>query len=116
MFSCHVCFHVKANLELNKKVLTADLICMLEERLPANKTPRLKQKIERFFLTGATRIDLIAKCIDLDNEIVKFDFDIANLNETINVITSLRHSGGKNQEIQFIPNIIVIILASITFT
>lgn len=46
---------------MNKEGLAEDLVCMLYERsLPRNKA-RLQELIERFFIAGAARIDLIAK-------------------------------------------------------
>ncbi|KAL9982789.1 hypothetical protein ACROYT_G004894 [Oculina patagonica] len=81
---------MKANLEMNKEGLAADLVCMLEVRsLPQNKA-KFQEQIESFFIAGAARIDLIAKVIDLDNDIGGFNFDIANLEETSNAIGNLR--------------------------
>ncbi|KAJ7391108.1 hypothetical protein OS493_020133 [Desmophyllum pertusum] len=54
--------------------------------------PKLEQQIANFFIVGATRIDLIAKIVDLDNDIGGFNFDIANLEKTANEIESLRNS------------------------
>ncbi|KAL9982961.1 hypothetical protein ACROYT_G005076 [Oculina patagonica] len=84
---------MKANLEMNKEGLAADLVCMLEERsLPRNKA-KFQEQIERFFIAGAARIDLIAKVIDLDNQIGGHNFDIPNLEETSNAIESLGETG-----------------------
>lgn len=86
----------KANLEMNKEGLAADLVCMLDERsLPRNKA-RLQELIERFFIAGAARIDLIAKVIDLDNDIGGYNFDIANLKETKKEIESISKARGKS--------------------
>ncbi|KAJ7390685.1 hypothetical protein OS493_023397 [Desmophyllum pertusum] len=83
---------MKANLEMNKEALAADLVCMLDERsLPRDKA-KFEQQIENFFIDGAARIDLIAKIIDLDNDIGGLNFDIPNLEETANDIESLRKS------------------------
>ena len=88
---------LKANLEMNKEGLAADLVCMLDERsLPRNKA-RLQELIERFFIAGAARIDLIAKVIDLDNDIGGYKFDIANLQETANEIENIGKSRGKGE-------------------
>lgn len=85
----------KANLEMNKEGLAADLVCMLDERsLPRDKA-KFEEQIAWFFIAGAARIDLIAKVIDLDNDIGGYNFDIANLEETSNNIQSLMKSGGK---------------------
>ena len=87
----------KANLEMNKEGLAADLVCMLDERsLPRNKA-RLQELIERFFIAGAARIDLIAKVIDLDNDIGGYNFDIANLKETAKEIESISKARGKSE-------------------
>jgi len=86
----------KANLEFNKEGLAADLVCLLEERsLPRNRA-KFQEQIERFFIAGAARIDLIAKVIDLDNAIGGYNFDIPNLEETSNILQSLSQTGGKN--------------------
>lgn len=80
---------------MNKEELTADLVCMLEERLAPSKVATLKKDIERFFIAGAARIDLIANVIDLDNDISGQNFDISNLEGTENELESLRNIGGK---------------------
>ena len=93
----YVYYFLKANLEMNNEGLAADLVCMLDERsLPRNKA-RLQELIERFFIAGAARIDLIAKVIDLDNDIGGYIFDIANLKETVNEIDSFRNARGKSK-------------------
>ncbi|XP_078383070.1 uncharacterized protein LOC144665665 [Oculina patagonica] len=85
---------MKANLELNKEGLAADLVCLLEERLAAHQTARFKEEIERFFINGATRIDLISRIMDLDNDIGTYNFDISNLRETANQIRTIGKSKG----------------------
>ena len=80
---------------MNKKGLAADLICMLEERLPPHQTAKFKEQIERLFINGATRIDLIAKIMDLDNDIGTYNFDIQNLRETARQIKTIGKSKGK---------------------
>ena len=81
---------------MNKEGLTADLVCMLEERsLPRNKA-KFEEQIKRFFIAGSARIDLIAKVIDLDNEIGGNNFDISNLNDTSNAIETLGKTPGNN--------------------
>ena len=87
----------KANLEMNKEGLAADLVCMLDERSLPRNTARLQELIERFFIAGAARIDLIAKVIDLDNDIGGYVFDIANLRETANEIESISNARGKSK-------------------
>ena len=88
-------FAQKANLEINKEGLKADLVCMLEERLlPRNKAD-FEAAVEGFFIAGAARIDLIAKVIDLDNEMGRFNFDIPLLENTAREIESLGNSPGR---------------------
>ena len=80
---------------MNKEGLAADLVCMLDERgLPRDTAP-LKKLIESFFIAGGARIDLIAKIIDIDNDIGTFNFDINNLEETANAMESLSNSPSK---------------------
>ena len=81
---------------MNKEGITADLMCMIEKRSLPRNVAKFKEQIERFFIAGGARIDLIAKVIDLDNTIGGYSFDIPNLEETTNEIESLRNSGGKN--------------------
>ena len=90
----HFTLTPKANLEMNKEGLTADLVCMIEERSLPRNVAKFKEQIESFFIAGAARIDLIAKVIDLDNEIGGYNFDILNLEETQNQMESL----GKTSE------------------
>ncbi|CAH3128096.1 unnamed protein product, partial [Pocillopora meandrina] len=84
---------MQANLEMNKEGLAADLVCLLDERSKPRNSAKFQEQIERFFIAGAARIDLIAKVMDLDNEIGGHNFDILNLEETANEIESLRSSG-----------------------
>lgn len=55
---------------------------------------QLKQYMEQFFISGSTRIDLIGKCIDLDNEIGGYNFDIPLLEETQLSLTSAKQPQG----------------------
>lgn len=80
---------------MNKEGLTADLVCMVEERSLPRNVAKFQEQIERFFIAGAARIDLIAKVIDLDNQIGGYNFDIPNLQETANELQSLENIGGK---------------------
>ena len=82
---------------MNKEALTADLVCMIEERSLPRNLAKFREQIERFFMAGGARIDLIAKVIDLDNAVGGYNFDIPNLEQTSNEIESLRNSGGKDQ-------------------
>lgn len=82
-------------MEMNKEGLAADLVCMVEERSLPRNVAKFQEQIERFFIAGAARIDLIAKVIDLDNQIGGYNFDIPNLQETANELQSLENIGGK---------------------
>ena len=84
----------KANLEMNREGIAADLVCMLEEASPPDNA-KFEAQIANFFIAGSARIDLIAKVMDLDNDIQGFDFDILNLEETVNEIESIGNSPGK---------------------
>ena len=80
MFNVNVL--LKANLEKNKVELAAQLVCLLDIASREQDVARLKQLIEQFFSYGAARIDLIGKCMDLDNEIGGYNFDIPLLEES----------------------------------
>ncbi|XP_078381574.1 uncharacterized protein LOC144664346 isoform X2 [Oculina patagonica] len=83
---------MKADLEMKKEGLAAGLVCLLQERaLPRHKAP-LEELIANFFIAGSARIDLIAKIIDIDNDIGTFNFDINNLEETANAMESVSNS------------------------
>ena len=84
----------KANLEMNKERLVTDLVCLLDERSKPRNRARFQEQMERFFIAGAARINLIAKVMDLDNEIGGHKFDISNLEETANETES--NSSGKD--------------------
>ena len=81
---------------MSNEGLTADLVCLLEGRLPEHKTAKLKEQIELFFIAGSARIDLIAKVVDLDNDIGGLNFNIPNLEDTENTLQSLSNIEGKN--------------------
>ncbi|KXJ15149.1 hypothetical protein AC249_AIPGENE11276 [Exaiptasia diaphana] len=87
---------MQANLDMNKEGLTADLVCLLTGRLPEHHSglAEFNEQIERFFIAGSARIDLIAKVIDLDNDIGGHNFNIPNLEETASKIENLRNSEG----------------------
>ena len=81
---------------MNKEGLAKDLVCMLDERLLPSDTAAFKELIANFFIAGAARIDLIAKIIDIDNDIGTYDYDITNLEETANALESINNSPGKH--------------------
>ena len=86
----------KAELEINKEALLADLVCLLDVDLPEHKTAEFKKEIEKFFIDGGTRIDLIAQVMELDNNIGTYNYDIANLRETQKQIKAVNKAKGKN--------------------
>ena len=67
-------------------------------------TPDLKTSLVQtsygviiFFITGTARIDLIAKVMDLDNDIGGYNFDIPLLEKTQKAITEVGKATGTNQ-------------------
>ena len=58
---------------------------------------QLKQYIEQFFISDASRIDLIGKIIDLDNEIGEYNFDIPLLEETQQSLASAKQPQGRTR-------------------
>lgn len=95
---------------MNKEGLSADLACLLEQRSLTVDKAKYQEHIEQFFIAGAARIDLIAKVIDLDNDIGGYIFDINNLRETSKEISSLANSDSKNN-----PNLLGMLAYSIFF-
>ncbi|KAL9958424.1 hypothetical protein ACROYT_G035436 [Oculina patagonica] len=85
---------MQANLEINKESLTAQLVCLLDVNSREQDVAQLKQYIEQFFISGASRIDLIGKIIDLDNEIGGYNFDIPLLEETQQSLASAKQPQG----------------------
>ena len=54
---------------MNKEELAVDLVCLLDERSKPRNSAKFHEQVERFFIAGPARIDLIAKVMDLNNEI-----------------------------------------------
>ncbi len=81
---------------MNKEGLAKDLVCLLDLTNDVQQA-KLKEKIENFFIVASTRIDLIAKVMDLDNDIGTFNFDIENLAETENQLRSLGEAPGNHR-------------------
>ena len=69
---------------------------MLDVDLPPQVTAEFKSEIEKFFINGGTRIDLIAQVMELDNNIGTYNYDIANLKETQKQIQAVNKAKGKN--------------------
>lgn len=79
---------------MNKESLAAELVCLLEIQSREQDVAELKKLIEHFFISGAARIDLIAKVMDLDNELGGLIFDIPLLTETEDALTTLTQPTG----------------------
>ena len=79
---------------MSKEQFAAELVCLLDVASRPADTAILKADIEAFFIAGSTRIDLIAKCMDLDNEIGGYDFDIPLLQETEDAMTEIAKPTG----------------------
>ncbi len=88
---------------MNKEKLAAELVCFLDVASRPQDTAELKQVMESFFIAGAARIDLIAKIMDLDNDIGGYGFDIQLLNETQKAITDLGKAKGTTKITRFLP-------------
>ena len=63
-------------------------------------TAEFKSEIEKFFIDGGTRIDLIAQVMELDNNIGTYNYDIVNLKETEKQIKAVNKAKGKNSLLQ----------------
>ena len=85
---------LKANLEVNKEGMARDLVCLLEIQSRPQDAAELTKLMENFFISGAARIDLIAKVLDLDNDMGGLNFDIPLLEETEDALTSLSEPTG----------------------
>ena len=73
---------------------------MLDVDLPPQVTAEFKSEIEKFFIDGGTRIDLIAQVMELDNNIGTYNYDIVNLRETEKQIKAVNKAKGKNSLLQ----------------
>ena len=75
------------------------MVCLLEEGTRPRDVALFKQMMESFFTVGASRIDLIGKVMDLDNEIGGYNFDIPLLENTEEAITNVGQAEGKHRYI-----------------
>ena len=82
------------DLEMNKERFVAELVCLLEVASREQDVAEFKAEIESFFIIGAARIDLIARLLELDNEIGGYMYDIKVLEDTDQAITDLRSLPG----------------------
>ena len=84
---------------MNSQGFAADMVCLLEEATRPRDVALFKQMMESFFTVGASRIELIGKVMDLDNEIGGYNFDIPLLENTEEAITNVGQAGGKRRYI-----------------
>ena len=80
---------------MNKEKLASKLVCLLDVASRPQDTADLQEVIESFFIAGAARVDLIAKVMDLDNDIGGYNFDIPLLEETQKAIADIGKPTGK---------------------
>ena len=74
---------------MNKETFAKELVCLVA----VSNTRNLELEIEKYFIAGTARIDLIAKVMDLDNDIGGLTFDIRILNNAENAIKAASTSG-----------------------
>ena len=79
---------------MNKEKFTAELVCLLDVASRPQDIADFKADVELFFIPSAARIDLIAKIMDLDNDVGGFMFDIPLLEETEKAIADVNKSPG----------------------
>ena len=79
---------------MNQETFAAELVCLLDVASLASDAALLKAKIESFFIAGSARIDLIAKVMDLDNDIGGDNFDIQVLQDTEKAMNDISKSPG----------------------
>ena len=74
--------------------MARDLVCLLEVQSRPQDAAELTKLMENFFISGAARIDLIAKVLDLDNDMGGLNFDIPLLEETEDALKSVSEPAG----------------------
>lgn len=74
---------------MNKETFAKELVCLVA----VSNTRNLELEIEKYFTAGTARIDLLAKVMDLDNDIGGLKFDITILNDAENAIKTASTSG-----------------------
>lgn len=74
---------------MNKETFAKELVCLVA----VSNTRNLELEIEKYFIAGTARIDLLAKVMDLDNDIGGLKFDITILNDAENAIKTASTSG-----------------------
>ena len=82
-------------MEIHKESLAAQLICFLDVRSrEQGRVAQLKQFIEQYFITAASRVNLISEIIDLDNAMGGYNYDIPLLEETQQSLMSINQPEG----------------------
>ena len=79
---------------MNKETIAEELVCLLDTASRPQDIAPLKADIASFFIVASVRIDLIAKVMDLDNDIGTYNFDIPLLENTQREIRSITQSPG----------------------
>ena len=74
-------------------------MCLLEVASREQDVADFKAKLESYFIAGAARIDLIAKIIDLDNEMGGYNFDIPLLEKTENTLKEVVKPAGTHDDV-----------------
>ena len=85
---------------MNKVELRKELLCLMEVASLPTGPAALDAEIESFFVSGAARIDLIGKCMDLDNDMGGYLFDVPLLSDTENAINEVGKSDGEKRRIK----------------
>ena len=79
---------------MNKETIAEELVCLLDVASRPQDVATLKADIGSFFIVASVRIDLIAKVMDLDNDIGTYNFDIPLLDKTQREIKTITQSPG----------------------
>lgn len=79
---------------MNKEKFRSDLVCLLDVASRPQDIAEFEQRVESFFILGATRIDLISEIMNLDNDIGGFNFDIPILEQTEKAINDASKTKG----------------------
>ena len=83
---------------MNKEKLSAELVCLFKASRDKDEAA-IQADIESFFAVGAARIDLIARILELDNQIGGDMYDIKVVEDTKKEITDASRSPGTGRYI-----------------
>ena len=78
---------------MDKESLAADLVCLLEVQSREQDVAELKKIVKHFVIGGAARFDLMAKVMNLDNELGGLIFDISLPTNTEDINNSYTTNG-----------------------